>query len=72
MCIRDSPHLTLREVRRMAAKGESNDHALVRQHVYATFTANASHQRAPTWGNMPSLGTRKASWTQRHDSDDEG
>ena len=65
------PHLTLREVRRMAAKGESNDHALVRQHVYATFTANASHQRAPTWGNMPSLGTRKASWTQRHDSDDE-
>ena len=66
------PHLTLREVRRMAAKGESNDHGLVRQHVYATFTANASHQRAPTWGNMPSLGTRKASWTQRHDSDDEG
>jgi hypothetical protein len=56
----------------MAAKGESNDHALVRQHVYATFTANASHQRAPTWGNMPSLGTRKASWAQRHDSDDEG
>ena len=78
------PHLTLREVRRMAARGESNEHAMreVRQRVYATFAAvNAGRhhqhtqqqqQRAPAWGNMPSLGgTRKASWARAANSDED-
>ena len=67
----------------MAARGESNEHAMreVRQRVYATFAAvNAGRhhqhtqqqQRAPAWGNMPSLGgTRKASWARAGDSDDD-
>ena len=75
------PHLTLREVRRMAARGETNEHGPVRQRAYATFAAvNAAgmhhqqrqQQRAPAWGNMPSLGgTRKASWARAGDSDDD-
>ena len=75
------PHLTLREVRRMAAKGESNEHAMreVRQRVYATFAAvnagrhhHTQQRRVPAWGNMPSLGgTRKATWARAGDSDDD-
>ena len=75
------PHLTLREVRRMAAKGESNEHAAreVRQREYATFAAvnagrhhHTQQRRVPAWGNMPSLGgTRKATWARAGDSDDD-